>query len=86
MWVEPKFQIGDIVYLKHRGEERGRVFISEIYTTTCCSGTQILYKGRYHFTEFKKNGIAYQEHIFREVELDCVVEEQREMYEKRKES
>ena len=84
MEIKPKFQIGDIVYLKHRGEEGSRVFIAEIHTTTCCSGTQIMYKGRYHFTEFKKNGIAYQEHFFREVELDCVIDEQKEAFEKRK--
>lgn len=97
MEIKPKFQIGDIVYLKGRKKDNSRLFITEIRTVTCTAGTQILYIGKCWFTASRTQQLflagteeevlahSYKPIEYNEIELDCVVEEQQEMYNKRKE-
>ena len=49
MVTKTKYNIGDIVYLKHRGVENTRMFILEILVQQCNGGVQVHYLGRLYF-------------------------------------
>lgn len=44
--IDHKYNIGDLVDLKHSGPEETRLFITEIHTVTCSAGTQVVYRGK----------------------------------------
>jgi hypothetical protein len=58
---QPKFKIGDIVYLKHMGAEQTRLFILEIHIQICCGGAQIHYMGGL-YTNGLSGGISSKRH------------------------